>query len=294
MKDIAIVLAAFGTTIPDALKGILNVKRVVEERLPDYKISIAFTSNFIRKRWQEIKSDPFKRAKFLTMGVPEEILDIKSILHQLGYLSDYGFRKIIVQPLHIFHGEEYSDLVNIINCLNSIKTMKGKNSPFEKIVVGRPALGTNSAAFPYKEDILRVARRLEKDYFLAKDNQAALVYVGHGNEYFQTSAYVELEYTIKKLNPEIDCYLVNIEGFPYLDDLPERLLRSKVKKVILKPFMLVAGDHAKNDIFGEEGSVKSLLNAHGVETVDIFRGLGEDDDFAEIFCENILEMLKKF
>ena len=79
----------------------------------------------------------------------------------------------------------------------------------------------------------------------------------------------------------------NVEGFPSIEDVMDTLKLHSVTKVVLKPFMVVAGDHAMNDMAGpEEESWQSILEKNGFEVLVVKRGLGEQDDFAEIFVDH--------
>ncbi len=119
----AIVVAAFGTTYPKALKSLINVKEAIEKDFPSVEVKMAFTSNIIRKIWHKRQNDPkWKNRK----DIPSDILHVKGPLATIADLQDEGYRTIIVQPTHFYAGEEFMDLSSYINGLNSIKTLKKK------------------------------------------------------------------------------------------------------------------------------------------------------------------------
>lgn len=283
----AIVFAAFGTTKPDALQDILSIRDKIQSMFPETVVEMAFTSNIIRKIWHKRKND----AAFQKQNpkVPDWLYQVKGPLYAVASLQDAGFDNIIVQPAHLSCGEEFLDLSSYIDGLNSIKTIKKKYMPFNKLVLGRPAMGTFGTDHPYAEDIKRMAAAMEDDIRLAEREDAdALVYMGHGNEYFPSGgAYLEFENEMRNKWHAIPTYVGTVEGFPGIDNLVERLKRDGIKKIILKPLMIVAGDHARNDMAGDEpGSWKNILKKNGVTVIPEIKGLGTNSQVAQIFADH--------
>ncbi|MCF6188384.1 MAG: sirohydrochlorin cobaltochelatase [Desulfobulbaceae bacterium] len=289
----AIVLAMFGTTVEPALQGLLNIRTKMIEKYPDTPVRIAFTSNIIRKKWQHRAEDPaYIKAH---PEIPSDVLHVKTPLATIADLQNEGYDTIVVQPTHIAMGEEYLDLATYVDSLMRMGTLKKpKYKPFHKVVLGRPALGTYGTDHPYAEDIMTVAKVLAPDVELAVQEKAALVYMGHGNEYFPSAgAYLELADRMRQLYPEVVTAIGNVEGFPALEDVMDTLKLYGVKKVVLKPCMVVAGDHAMNDMAGPEAdSWKSVLEKNGFEVVVVKRGLGEQDAFADIFVNHAADAAK--
>lgn len=285
----AIVIATFGTTVPGALPGIMHIRDRMQKRFPGTEIRIAFTSNMIRKIWHKRQHDEtFKKAN---PTLPQDIFFIKGQLATIADLQDEGFATILVQPGHISLGEEYLDLVSYIDGLNSIHTIKAKNQPFLRLVVSRPALGTMGPKHPYVEDINEVAKALAGDVQKAKEAGAALLYMGHGNDTFPSSgAYLQLVDVMNTLYPETKTYLTTVEGFPNLEIIMKQMKRDKVTKVLLKPFMDVAGDHAHNDMAGSgPESMKSILTKNGFQVTTVMQGMGEEDGFADVFVDHLAQ-----
>jgi len=117
----AILLAHFGTTYPSALPSLMNIGRVVQTAFPGVETRHCFTSNMVRKVWTARRS---QSALWLLRGVPREILHAQSFLGAVGNLQDENFRTIIVQPTHIYHGEQFEDLKSFVQALQSIRTIK--------------------------------------------------------------------------------------------------------------------------------------------------------------------------
>ncbi len=285
----AIVIATFGTTVPRALPGILHVRDRMQKRFPGTEIRLAFTSNMIRKIWHKRQhDDAFKKEN---PSVPEDIFYVKGPLATIADLQDDGFATILVQPGHLTLGEEYLDLVSYIRGLNSITTIKDKNRPFLRLAVSRPALGSMGPKHPYEEDIKQVAGVLAGDIGKARKMGSALLYMGHGNDYFPSSgSYLQLVDVMNSLYPETKTYLTTVEGFPNLKTVMNQMKRDKVTKILLKPFMSVAGDHANNDMAGEgPESLKSVLTENGFQVTIIMEGLGEQDGFADVFVDHLAQ-----
>jgi len=282
----AIVLAQFGTSYPSALAALTNIQKQVQDAFPGVKVKMAFTSNIIRKIWHERQNDK----KFLeeNKNIPEEILYVKAPLATIADLQDEGYATIIVQPTHIFEGEEYLDLKSCVDGLDSITTIKPRHKPFKKVVLGRPLLGKKGEEYPYHKDLEAAAKTVKADVELARKNKAALVYMGHGNEYLSTGAYIEFQETLRRIYPETPIYLGTVEGFPSLDYVVSGLVRDRIRKVVLKPFMIVAGDHATNDMAGDEDdSWKTTFKSKGIEVITVIAGLGENPEIGKILIQHI-------
>ncbi|MBU2537172.1 MAG: sirohydrochlorin cobaltochelatase [Proteobacteria bacterium] len=285
-----VVLAVFGTSHESALPGILNIRDQVQATLPGIPVRLAFTSNIIRRIWQERRKDPAYATQH--PDVPGEIINVKGPLATIADLQDEGYGYIIVQPTHMSSGEEFADLASYVQGLNSIRTVKKRNMPFKKIIIGRPALGTHGIEHEYRHDIEQVASLLAPDVELARKDGRALIYFAHGNEHYSTGVYLEFEQVMRKQYPGVRIYVSMVEGFPDNERLMTQLQADKTRKVLLKPFMTVAGDHAKNDMAGPEpDSLKSLLEARSINVAVSLVGLGESDAFAAVFARHIKDAM---
>ncbi len=284
-EKVAIVLASFGTTVPSAVKSIINIQDEIKRAFPGVPVKITFTSNIIRSIWKKRRADA---KKWLNKGIPNEVLYVKNIIATIGDLVENGYKNIVVQPTHIFFMEQAQDLKSYIDALNSIKTTKEKWMPFNKLVMGRPALGMPGDKYNYHEDMEKALKTVSDDVNLAKNKDAMLVYMGHGNEHWSTGIYLEAQKMMRKLYPDVVTFIGSVEGFPGIDDLTGHMGYSKSKNIVLKPFMIVAGDHATNDMAGDEkDSWKSILSKEGFKVFPVLKGLGSNDKFADIFVEHI-------
>ncbi len=287
----AILLAAFGTTEPSAVQAITHIRDQVKKAYPGTELRITFTSNIVRSVWKKRRLNP---QEWLDQGVPEEILNVKNIIQTMGDLQEEGYRNIIVQPTHMFFMEQSHDLSSYVHGLGSIRTLKDRWRPFDNIVLGRPALGMPGDRYSYHDDVARVVKTLADDAREAQDLEAILLYMGHGNEHWSTGIYGETEKKMRDEYPGTTTFIGVVEGLPSLEGLLLQLQETKKKKIILRPFMITAGDHAKNDMAGPEAdSWQSILTAEGFEVQSVLQGLGSNDAFATIFVENIADAAKE-
>lgn len=283
----AIVVAAFGTTYDTGLSSLIKIAEDIKAKSGDAPVRLAFTSNIIRKIWHGRQNDTAYREAH--KSVPEYLYSIKNVLGTLGDLQNEGYRTIVIQPTYIYAGEEFADLRAYADGLNGIKTMKDRWKPFKTIVVGDPATGF----YGYKEDLIRFAEALKPDVDMAAKAKSALVYMGHGNENLSTGIYFELEHVMREMYPDVQIFVGTVEGHPSLDDAVAGLKAAKAKNVIIKPLMVVAGDHANNDMASDDDdSWKSVLEKNGFKVKADITGLGENPAIRNIFVQNMLKAAK--
>jgi len=281
----AIILASFGTTVPEAVASITNIQDHIKKAFPGVPVKITFTSNIIRKVWKARRAEA---KKWLDQGIPEEILYAKNIIATFGDLQEEGYTDIVIQPTHMFYMEQSYDLAQYVDAMRAIETTKAKWRPFNRIALGRPALGTVGDRYDYHADMEKALKTLAADAALAKKEGATLVYMGHGNEHWSVGIYGEAAKKMGEIYPDVNTYVGVVEGYPGVDDVIAYLTHFKGSKVILKPFMIVAGDHAMNDMASDEAdSWKTLIAKAGFEVQPVLEGLGSNDAFAALFVDHI-------
>lgn len=287
-----VVLAMFGTTVEPALQGLLNIKEKMARAYPDTPVRFAFTSNIIRRIWQKrardqayIKAHP---------EIPAEILNVQGPLATIANFQDDGYDTIIVQPTHIAPAEEFLDLSSYVKAIASIETIKKKFKPFNKLVIGRPMLGTFGITHPYEEDIKVAVKAMKEDVERARVKKAALVYMGHGNDFFPSGgSYLQFAHEMNQAYPDVLTLVGTVEGYPGVDEVIKQLKHAGVKNVYIRAFMIVAGDHARNDMAGpEEDSWKSLMEKEGITVHPYLHGMGENDKIAEIYVQHAADAAK--
>lgn len=241
----AIIEASFGTSHTDALENsVLALKRTFEERFPDYEVFVALTSKMVLSALKK-------------QGISFDTAD-----EMLARLKEDSFDEIIIQPTHIIPGIEYEML------LNAAEKFKGD---FVGIKVGEPLLES-------KTDMEKVCRIIAEKF-----PDETVVLMGHGTEHSANEAYTEFRKVCTELGFD-NIYTATVEAEPTLDDVIGELKLCGKKKVTVMPLMLVAGDHAKNDMAGEW---KEQLEAAGFEVNCVLKGLGEYPEIREIYCEHI-------
>jgi sirohydrochlorin cobaltochelatase len=284
-----IVLVMFGTSVECALPGLLHIRDRMIDRFPQTLIRIAFTSTIIRRIWQNRAADPSYRSSH--PDVPEEILHVQGPELAIASLQEEGIDSFIVQPVHVAPISSDSDLDCSINGLSSFETETFRSLSIRNIKFGRPALGTFGVIYPYAEDIISVVSSLSRDAAMARQEKAALYYMGHGNKNSATSkVYSELVVEMRRQYPDVPTVMSLIESGPSFDEIVLELKGKGVEKILLKPFMIVAGDHVRKDMVSSgSGSLKSRLEARGFTVMPVFKGLGEEDDFADIFVQHAMD-----
>lgn len=252
----AILVVSFGTSHLDTMeKTICVIEKEISERFPECRVYRAFTSNMIIR-------------KLRRTGV----MEIDTVKEAVKRMSADGIEDVIVQPTHIINGIENDRMM---------EDLMESMSLFRRIRVGKPLL---SSVDDYKKSIHAVMSETE-----LSDGEM-LVLMGHGTDHHANSAYPTLEYTFHALGYN-QVLVGTVESFPELKNVMAKLAIAEKKKIVLMPFMLVAGDHAKNDMAGEEDSWKSELEAEGYEVRVIMKGLGEFEGIRRIFLEHIEETM---
>ena len=152
-------------------------------------------------------------------------------------------------------------------------------------------MGSVGEEHPYSEDLLLLAQALAADAAAAEKQGADLLYMAHGNTYMPSgSAYLEFASIMNRLYPQIKTYIALVEGYPSLEITLPQIMADGRKKLLLKPFMTVAGDHTLNDMAGDEPeSWKSILTGKGFTVVPVLQGLGEMPTFADVFVHHLAD-----
>ena len=256
---IGILLAAFGTSIPEAGIAFDNIGRQVRNTFPEVPVRWAHTSPTIRKKWA-------------SRGT---VLD--SLPLALARMLEEGFTHVAVQPLYTIRGKEYDDLLQTVRAFMSIP--KG----FRKIVVGAPLLSS-------QKDIETVAAALLENIPPERTETEAVLHMGHGTPHPANAFYGALMHHLQEHDELV--YLGTVEGPPGIDDIANRLKARNVAKAWLFPFMSVAGEHARHDLGGEgEDSWRSVLKAAGIESEVVLKGTAEYPNLTVIWVGHLEEVM---
>ncbi len=256
-----ILLVAFGSSEESAQVSFENIDKSVKKAYPDIPVKWAFTSHIIRK-------------KLARQG---KLLDSPEVA--LAKMVDEGFTHVAVQSLHTIAGAEYHDLRKVVG---SFKAMGG----FESIILGYPLLAT-------QEDMVHTVDAILATIPKERKKDEAVVLMGHGTHHPANAFYAALMFQLQLKDPNI--FVGTVEGYPGIDLIQGLLQKNKLKKAWLMPLMSVAGDHAKNDMAGnEEDSWKSILTKAGIQCVPVLKGTAEFDVFVDIWVDHIAGPLHHF
>jgi len=260
-KKVGILLVAFGSSQPGAQISFENIDKKVKAVYPGIPVRWAYTSTIIRKKLAG-------QGKYLDS--PEMAL---------ARMQDEGFTHIAVQSLHTIAGEEYHDLQRTVD---AFKIM----GEFQRILLGYPLLAT-------QEDMQRTVDAILSIIPQARKKSEAVVLMGHGTHHPANAFYAALMFQLQLADSNI--FVGTVEGYPGIDLIQELLLKKKIKKSYLMPFMSVAGDHARNDMAGDQDdSWQSILTRAGIQCVPILKGTAEYDAFVDIWVDHLAGPLSHF
>lgn len=260
-KKTGILLVAFGSSIPRAQVSFENIDKKVKATYPGIPVRWAYTSHIIRKKLA-------KQGKYLDS--PEVAL---------AKMMDEGFSHVAIQSLHTIAGAEFHDLRRTVGAFKDM-------GAFQRILVGYPLLAT-------QEDMQRTVDAILETIPEDRKKEDGVVLMGHGTHHPSNAFYAALMFQLQLKDPNI--FVGTVAGYPEVDVIKELLLKKKIKKVYLMPFMSVAGDHAQNDMAGDEDdSWKSVLTKAGIQCVPILKGTAEYDSFVDIWVSHIQGPLNHF
>ncbi|MDR2140912.1 MAG: sirohydrochlorin cobaltochelatase [Deltaproteobacteria bacterium] len=279
----AIVLAAFGTTEVEALGSFDNIISQIQKAFPNYEIHLAFTSNIIRDIWHKRAND--KKFKKDNPKIDPRYYEIGNVFTELAKIQERGADVVLVQSLHVTDGEEYGDVKNLVEAIKGIKTFQSSLAPLPWIGIGAPALGVGDGP---TAAVTAAAKALAGLVNEAKAQGAALVLMGHGNEHINQKAFSKLQKSLREIYPQV--YIGTVEASPKIEEVAAELAKAtpKPQKVILAPLMIVAGDHARNDMAGDEDdSWASVLKKAGYQVDSRLTGLGLNNDWVNLYVNNL-------
>lgn len=249
-----LLVVSFGTSYNDNRRLTIGaIESAMEAAFPDYSVRRGFTSQII--------IDHVKRRDNVTIDNVKEALD-RAI--------DNGVKNLVIQPTHLMDGFEYNDLVDEV---------AGYGDSFEKIAIGKPLLDSD-------EDFAAVMKAITDATADYDDGETAICFMGHGTEADSNQVYGKMQQLLTE-NGFSNYYIGTVEASPTLDDVLEAVKAGGYKKVVLRPLMIVAGDHANNDMAGdEEGSWKKAFEDAGYEVECIVEGLGGLEEIQQLFVDH--------
>ena len=255
-SDKEILIVSFGTSYSNSRHVTIGpIEDAIREAYPDYQVRRAFTAQII--------IDKLKK---------EEKIEIDNVKQALDRAVKNGVKTLVVQPTHLMNGLEYNELK---------KELDKYKDKFDKIALGEPLLTSD-------DDYKKVIAAITSDTKEYLDGETAICFMGHGTEAKSNKVYSTLQEKLKAAGYN-DYFVGTVEAKPSVDDLIAQVKESgKYKKVILQPLMVVAGDHANNDMAGDDkDSWVTKFKAAGFEVKPVLRGLGQIYDIQKIYLEHV-------
>ena len=261
----ALVVVSFGTTFEEARQNdIEGIENALKKAFPDREFRRAFTSKIVMKRMLE------------NQGI--KVNDLETTLKEL---KAEGYEDILIQPTHLIHGEEYEGKV--------LGTVSKFEKEFAKVSVGKPLMTD-------EKDYAIVATALATQ-FPALEKDEAVIFMGHGSPRDNNKSFGN---TYKTLQAAFDAEKMSVligvveeVDHPNFEDMYAMFKERGYKSAVFMPLMVVSGDHANNDMAGdEEDSWKSMIEKDGYKTKVRFGGIGRNVAIQAIYVEHALEALK--
>lgn len=251
----ALLCVSFGTSVPAARKSITAVENALHQEMPQADFFRAYTSKTIRRR----------------LADQGEI--VWSMEQALEKLTDGSYDQIVIQPTHFLYGLEYENLR---------ASVEAARVRFPSIKLGVPLLSNI-------RDLQTLAGILSKEYPQKQDE--CLLLMGHGTPHFSDVVYPAMQ-TVFHMMGRTDVFVATVDGWPDIMEVISHLKGKNCTGVRTVPMMLVAGDHALNDMAGDQSdSWKSCLNREGYRTECIMEGLGMNPAVQQMYRQHLRELL---
>ena len=254
-----LLVVSFGTSYNDSRRLTIGaIESDLQAAFPDWSVRRAFTSQIIIDH--VLKRDGIK---------------IDNVVEALERAANNGVKTLVVQPTHLMHGFEYNDLKN---------ELAEYADAFDRIVLAEPLLNTD-------RDFDMVAEAVV-DATAAFDNgETAICFMGHGTEADSNVVYAKMQTVLKEAGCE-HYYIGTVEAKPSVEDVLKMVQAGKYERVVLRPLMIVAGDHANNDMAGDDDdSWKSIFEAAGYKVECVVEGLGQLPEICGLFAEHTREAM---
>lgn len=268
-----LLVVSFGTSFNDSRAAdIGGVEKALQEAYPDWSVRRAFTAQIIINHVQARDDEK-----------------IDNVEQALDRAVDNGVKNLIIQPTHLMHGAEYDELTEAV---------EKYQDKFETVKIAEPLLGeVGSDASTINEDKEAVAKAITAEAIktakydsldAAAEDGTAFVFMGHGTSHTAKISYSQMQTQMENLGYK-NVFIGTVEGEPEdtsCEAVIEKVKEAGYKKVILRPLMVVAGDHANNDMAGDDDdSWKSQFVASGeFDSIDTqIAGLGEIADVQQLY-----------
>ena len=249
-----LMVVSFGTSFNDNRRLTIGaIERAIEDAFPDWSVRRGFTSQIIIDH---------------VLRRDGEVID--NVGEALDRAMANGFKTLVIQPTHLMNGFEYNDVVDEV---------AQYADAFEAIAIGEPLLTSD-------EDFSAVAEAIVTATAEYDDGKTAIVFMGHGTEADSNGVYGKMQQVLADAGHE-HYYIGTVEAEPTLDDVLALVNAGEYSRVVLRPLMIVAGDHANNDMASdEEDSWKTAFEDAGYEVECVIKGLGELEAIQQLFVQH--------
>lgn len=251
----AILVVSFGTSYNETRAATIGaVEAAITDTFKDFEVRRAFTSQIIIDKLKSRDN--------------EQIDNVEEAMNRL--VAD-GVKTLVVQPTHVMNGFEYDQMVEAVTPFAD---------KFDALSIGKPLLSSDA-------DYTELAGIITEETAQYNVDKTAVVFMGHGTEHPANATYARLDGILKAMSNVKNYHIGTVEATPSLEDVMAEIAKTDATKVVLLPLMIVAGDHATNDMAGdEEDSWKTKFKGEGYEVECVIKGLGEYSGIQQMFVQH--------
>ena len=256
-----LLVVSFGTSFNDNRRLTIGaIEEAMEKAFPDYSVRRGFTAQIVIDHIQRRDG---------------EVID--NVGQALDRAADNGVKTLIVQPTHLMNGFEYNDVVDEV---------AQYADAFDRIIMGAPLLTSD-------EDFRIVAQAMVDVTARYDDGRTAICFMGHGTEAESNTVYAKMQ-TVLTDGGHANYFVGTVEAEPSLDTVLELVNAGDYEKVVLQPMMIVAGDHANNDMAGDdEDTWKTAFERAGYQVECVLKGLGEYEAIQQLLVDHVKDAIAK-
>ena len=254
-----ILAVSFGTSYAESRDAAIGgIERALAAAFPDWEVRRAFTSGFIIKKI------------FRETGVKTD-----TVTEALERAAADGIRELLVQPTHFMKGIEYDEMQTVL---------EQYRDRFERLTIAEPLLASEADFRTVAEAVAEGTKK--------RAAETAFIFMGHGTSKANANTvYEKLQRTFTE-SGRADYYIATVEASPTILDVMKKMEGKGYRRVVLRPLMVVAGDHACNDMAGDaDDAWKTILEKEGYEVTAVLHGLGEDPAIQKIYVSHTQEAI---
>ncbi len=254
-----ILAVSFGTSYAESRDAAIGgIERALAAAFPDWEVRRAFTSGFIIKKI------------FRETGVKTD-----TVTEALDRAAADGIRELLVQPTHFMKGIEYDEMQTVL---------EQYRDRFERLTIAEPLLASEADFRTVAEAVAEGTKK--------RAAETAFIFMGHGTSKANANTvYEKLQRTFTE-SGRADYYIATVEASPTILDVMKKMEGKGYRRVVLRPLMVVAGDHACNDMAGDaDDAWKTILEKEGYEVTAVLHGLGEDPAIQKIYVSHTQEAI---